>query len=321
MNWVLTIPMDFSLCALLKRSKYLLLPPFSVVHQRRLERVERLSSGKTLLISLTQIPAGLHLCSDQRLSGLEAEEVSQKVWRLLRLGENFSDFSQLCIDHPLLDRCLGSGFRFLRGATFFEDMVKAQISTHGDARVLRKMSCGTYEAGALSDQEARCLTALVDHIGSALATNPTRHAFPTPSQVSKNREKVMEILGPDLGTNILMVAERFLEAPNTLAELLHRDIPLETVSQMLWTFPGMTSSVVALAMLALGHYDYLPLYNNAHVPLDDTMNVSDVSLAQVRDLFTGWHPWSGLVYWLWDWEVCPLSSIVEEVICHEQTAH
>lgn len=321
MNWVLTIPVDFSLCALLKRSKHLLFPPFSVVHRQRLERVERLSSGKTLLISLTQIPAGLHLRSDQRLSGLEAEEVSQKVWRMLRLGENFSDFSQLCIDHPLLDRCLGSGFRFLRGATLFEDLMKAQILTHGDEPTLRKMSCGAHKADGSSGQQVRCLTALIDHIGSALATNPTRRAFPAPSQVFTNKEKVIEILGPDLGANVLTTAERFLEAPNTLAELLHRDMPLEAVSQMLWTFPGMTSSAVALAMLALGHYDYLPLGDDACAPTDDAIALSVVSLARVRDLFMGWHPWSGLVYWLWDWEACPLSSIVEEVVFHEQTAH
>ena len=70
MHWVLTIPGDFSLSALLQRSQQFLLPTFEV-NQGCLERVEQLSSGHIVLLTISQVPAGLQLASDQRLAGSE----------------------------------------------------------------------------------------------------------------------------------------------------------------------------------------------------------------------------------------------------------
>lgn len=319
MNWVLTIPTDFSMRSLLKRSEPLLLPPFSVV-QQQLEKVEHLTSGKTLLISLTQIPAGLHLQSDQRLNGAEAEEVSQKVWRMLRLGEKFTGFSRLLAEHTLLARCLVPGYRFLRGSTFFEDLVKAQVLGFQVDGVPTDMVIGTSDSG--SDDRAEvsqrhCLTALVDHFGSPLATNPTRHAFPGPSQVLEDENRVKEVLGAELGHIVLKTAERFVEAPNTLTELLRREVPLETVTQTLQTFPGMTPAIMGLAMLSLGRYDYLLLED----ALTDGTDAFGEDLARIREAFLRWHPWSGLIYWLWDWQKCPCSVVLQEELLHEQAAY
>ena len=320
MNWVLTIPTGFSMRSLIKRSEPLLLPPFSVVLQQHLEKVEHLTSGKTLLISLTQIPAGLHLQSDQRLNGAEAEEVSQKVWRMLRLGENFAGFSHLLADHPVLTRCLKPGYRFLRGSTFFEDLVKAQILGFQADDVVTARAFGASHHRAddtIETSMGRHLTMLVDHLGSPLATNPTRHAFPTPSQIAGEKTRVKEILGADLGHVVLKTAERFMEAPNTLAELLRRDVPLETITQTLRTFPGMTPAMLGLSMLSLGRYDYLPL-EDASGDGDDGVNDD---LSNIRDIFSRWHPWSGLIYWLWDWKKCPCSVVLREGLLHEQTAY
>lgn len=319
MYWVLTIPTDFSIGCLLQRSAPLLLPPFSVVRQQRLERVEHLSSGKTLLISLRQIPAGLHLHSDQGLSGAEAEEVSQKVWHMLRLGENFSGFCRLLGDHPTLKRCLTSGYRFLRGSTFFEDIVKAQVLAYRNPSVLADMTCGAGHNGTENGTRRQCLTALIDHLGSPLATNPTRHAFPTPEQVFAGQAKVNGVLGPALGEMVVTTAERFVEAPTTLAELLRRDVPLPAVKQTLRTFPGMSAPMVGLAMLALGRYDYFPLESYSHVLLRHAINASNGELSKIQALFARWHPWAGLTYWLWDWQSCPLSVVLEEDIFHEKT--
>ncbi len=323
MHWVLTVPADFSMRSLLKRSKSLLLPPFSVVRLQRLERVECLSSGKTLLISLTQVPAGLYLRSDQRLNGAEAEEVSQKVWYMLRLGESFSGFSQVLAEHPVLTRCLTSGYRFLRGSTFFEDLVKAQILVFQNAEALGELSFGgdvREAAGGRLIQRQQRLTALVDHLGSPLATNPTRHAFPTPEQVFKGKSKVEDVLESELGAVVITTAQRFLEAPNALRELLRRDVPLKTVRQALLAFPGMNASIMGLAMLALGRYDYLPLEEHGQLHRHAVTDVSNGDLSKIQAVFLRWQPWAGLTYWLWNWQTCLFSALLEEVVVHEEAA-
>lgn len=325
MNWLLTIPSSFSLNILLTRSRSLLLPPFSIDWQQRLERVERLSSGRTLLISLNQTRAGLHLRSDQRLGGTEAEEVSRKVWRMLRLGENFTSFSEMLAEHPMLERCLRQGFRFLRGSSLFEDIVKAQILTYWDENAVGKIASGVRDQGDTHSRWVRgerCLAALVDHLGSALSANPTRHAFPTPTQISEYEDKVKEILGLELATHVLTAADRFLEAPNTFAELLRRDIPTHAVRQTLTSFPGMNPSAMAIAMLALGRYDYLPLdelSEKSHLLMEYMSSDTEVDLSKIQTVFEAWRPWSGLIYWLWDWQVCSPAFVAEGAEVHEHS--
>ncbi|MGC9397629.1 MAG: hypothetical protein ACP5HM_00660 [Anaerolineae bacterium] len=323
MHWLLTRPSDFSLEVFLKRSECWLLPPFSVYAGRRLERVERLSSGKTLLLSLTQTSAGLHLRSDQRLTAAEAEEVSRKAWRMLRLGENFSEFSRLLSEVPILERCLGRGFRFLRGSTLFEDVVKARVMTHGMERVGAGDDCGFSKEREGWPQGERYLLALVDHLGSALAANPTRHAFPTPTQLSEGADKVRALLGTALGKDVVTIGESFLEAPVTFKELLRRDVPLETTRQALQIFPGMNAAAVALVMLALGRYDYLPFDDlKAETGGRSAQRPECAAAAQphLRAFFANWQPWAGLVYWLWDWDACLPPDIFEEINFYEQPA-
>jgi len=286
MHWILSSPNNFSLTRTIRRSQDFLLPPFGVNQtQGQLERVERLASKHTVALTISQVPAGLQLEVHQQLTGDETEEISHKTWRMLRLGENFTPFLLRAREDPLLRQRVQQGARFLRGATFFEDLVKALIVTH-------------------SPQHGEAQIAwLVDRLGDSLPSNPTRHAFPTPQQFLWNQLLLNEILGRALGQTLHTMVERFQAHGDKFETLIHPRLPLKTVETCLTRLLGLDNGTLALAMLALGRYDYLP--TALHAPqarnLADTPGAAKAGSEEILARLRPWQPWGGLVYWLWDW--------------------
>ena len=291
MHWILSSPNNFSLTRIIRRSQDFLLPPFGVNQaQEQLERIERLSSEHTVALMISQVPAGLHLEVHQHLTGAETEEISRKTWRMLRLGENFTPFLLRAREDPLLRRCVRQGVRFLRGATFFEDLVKALILTHSP-----------------QDWGAQRIAWLVDRLGDSLPSNPTRHAFPTPQQFLWNQTLSNEILGRTLGQTLHAMAERFRSHGDKFEALIQRPLPLKTVETCLARLPGLDNGTLSLAMLALGRYDYLP--TALHTPQarnpGGSRGTASAGSEEILARLRPWQPWGGLVYWLWDWTARP----------------
>jgi len=279
MHWILTIPSDFLLSDVIQQSQRFLLPPFQI-KQGQLERVEQLASGKIVAIAISQIPTGLYIETKQRITGSETEEISQKIRRMLRIGENFSDLLERAAEDPLLQKYLKRGVRLLRGTTFEEDISKALILGHAPA------------------QGYRYIAQLVDRLGPTLPSNPTRHAYPTLDNLLKNSSITQEALGPEIGQIIIESLSYIKNQAAPFAERTHATVPTEVLKTILNKIPNMNDKALSLIMLALSHYDYVPhdakvelregqpWYNNDNIP------------PQTIHSFARWHPWEGLLYWL-----------------------
>jgi hypothetical protein len=289
MEWFLTTPDDFSLEQTLENSKGLLLPPLALSSQViTLERVESLASGRTLLLAVREGPAGLYLTTNQQVTGPEIEELSHKTWRMLRLGERFHTFRALMASMPEIQSHVHSSVRLLRGATFFEDVIKAVILAH---------------AGPRAPQAGRQqLTQLIEHVGDALPSNPTRHAFPTPDQIEAQRAWIRTALPAALGETLLALSTIFTEQQLNLRHLQAPETPLTELEATLSTLPGVTPCALALIMLALGRYDYVPENGNARRCLGNSAPPG------LERWATTWAPLGGLLYWLWDGSSQPLPS-------------
>jgi hypothetical protein len=286
MDWFLTTPDDFSLQHTLKNSRELLLPPFTTAFQgTALERIERLTSGRTLLLIVREKEAGLSLNTDQQLTGSEMEELSRKSWRMLRLGENFNPFRNLTHTDPKFQMNGRRAVRFLRGTTFFEDVIKAVVLAHAQLQSTHPYS------------GRQILARLVEHVGSALSSNPTRHAFPTCRQIWKDPERVRTLTDPALGEILLALSAHFNEAKPHIQQLQYPELPLEELKISLSALPGMTPCALALVMLALGRYEYVPTTINARrcLEMPTTPGLSHWAGA--------WSQWGGLLYWLWDEDI------------------
>ncbi len=286
MHWILTTPKDFSLGRLLQRSAHLILPPFQSGYNGDLSRIERLASGKTVRLSISEGGAGLQLRVDERLHGEEREELSRKVWRMLWLGEDFSTFyalreSQLFQSTlPFLDE----EPRFLRGATMLEDVVQAFVLS------TRPLPLAPYR-----------FTQLVEQLGDPWPNNPTRHAFPTILQFLQAPQLLREILGEEKGDELRALLTAYLASKERFLMLERKSFSSTVVAAQFQVLPGITECMLALIMFSLGHYAYIPSDLCPWECWHRRPTPPGITRETILELCAPWQPWGGLVYLLWDW--------------------
>jgi 3-methyladenine DNA glycosylase/8-oxoguanine DNA glycosylase len=81
--------------------------------------------------------------NNHSLSYIHKTEIKNKIIRMIRLDEDFSEFHKICKGDPILsfvfkNKCGG----MLRGATAFEDLVKTVCTTNCDWRNTKRMCDG-----------------------------------------------------------------------------------------------------------------------------------------------------------------------------------
>lgn len=306
MHWILTVSDTFSLAQVIRRSQWFLHPPFRVREaQGQLYRVERLTSGHTVAIIISQAPAGLILHTGERLTSKETEEISHRTWRMLRLGENLRGFLDVAKHTPGLDSAIRQGVRFLRGTTLFEDMIKAVILTR-----LPPARHRSY------------ISWVVETFGSPLPTNPTHHAFPTPHQLIQKEKLLIAHNGGDLGEQITKIAHIFQAQSDDLQALIQGDRLLETLIANLQERLPISEETLGLVMLSLGRYDYIPTDEQARYRVSRYWHQGhNIDPETVKAVFAPWQPWGGLAYWLWDWsdEVPPPFDSGEGELIHGES--
>lgn len=281
MHWTLTTPADFSLANMLKRSWPFLLRPFEKTgHPERLHRVERLSTGTIVALTIAHAPGGLTLAVSERLSGPETEELSQKMWRALRLGEDLSAF--LILQRELTPEInISDAPRFLRSSSLFEDLVKAFIIIQSPP--------GWYDYR---------ISWLVDRIGDPLPRNPTLHAFPTPAQLLWEQLLLKGMFGPELARNLLQLAELFQSEGESLESLPQSPLPEHALNTLFDHLPDLDQATLDLIMLLTGHYEHVPTTLNAYRRLFGKFQTDALLQSPLETLLRPWHPWETLAYWL-----------------------
>ena len=298
MHWTLTVPDSFSLPQIIRRSLNceqfrLLLPPFSVNRTKeRLNRVERLQSGHTVYLSLSQTSAGLILQTDERLSGKDTEELSHKTRRMLRLGENLQPFLDIARHTPGLEKTLHNGVHILRGATFFEDVIKAIVLTREEKA-----------------QQGQRIAWIVDRFGDPLPSNPTRHAFPTPQQILWGTDVMREVFTPDVARKLIRVAEKFNSKAKRIEGLTQEECPADTLATKLAKLLDLEPETLGLVMLNLGRYDYIPATLGMQQPPRLSNKGHRKILRDTQAMFEPLQPWGGLACWLWDWSSADAAEV------------
>lgn len=297
MYWILSIPKAFSFNEIIQRSLPILYPPFYVQATRgKLIRIEHLSTGNTIALTLSHIETGLVLQTQTQLLGPEIEECSHKVWRMLRLDETFEAFRRAVRRTPELSSVQRWGARSLRGATLFEDIVTAVTVT--------------WQKGGAPDYGA--LVWLVNRYGAPLPSNPTLHAFPEPTQLLRIADDRSQSLPVELAELLVWIARVFLEQRRQIERVTGSLVDCEQLEDDLTTLLHLPAESMGLVMLKLGRYDYIPNDAWARLRMQRYQAQNNGGQRQdVRDFFASWDPWGGLAYWLWDWRQTPLPSSLD----------
>jgi len=287
MHWLLSTPETFSLRELVRRCGRRYPPPLrAVASGQQLLRVEGLGTGTVLGVTIEQVPSGLVLRTDSRLSGQETEETSQKIWRMLRLEEDLAPFVRLAARADALGSVKTRGARLIRGTTLFED-------------VLTSMTV-VWDLDGTPDYSVTA--SLVNGLGLPLPSNPTLHAYPTPARLRSNPAQLSGLLGEEVATRVSAVAIAFEERSGQIETLVRRPLSTAELSSRLTALLPLSAAALGQLMLRIGRYDYVPTDALACARLRRYLGLpAEPTERAVEAFFDPWHPWGGLAYWIWDW--------------------
>ncbi|MCD6284376.1 MAG: hypothetical protein J7M39_00500 [Anaerolineae bacterium] len=291
MHWLLSVPDTFSLRQVVRRSGWLLYPPFHVqTLGDRLLRVEQLGEKTTVGLTVCQAPAGLVVHTEPHLSAAEVEEASRKVWHMLRLDENLEPFLRAARRHRALRAVKRTGARLIRGVDLFEHVTVATLATwdpHGMPQFGR-------------------VAGLINRLGFPLQRNPTFHSFPTPERLLVGAESLHDIFAPHIVVRLTSIARAFATQPARIDLLVRQPLDANKLARRLADELLLDALGTGLLMLYLGRYDYIPTDSVAQRRVGEhLLGGAPASQQEIVAFFDRWDPWGGLAYWLWDWSQVP----------------
>ncbi len=249
--------------------------------------VERLSTGRVVVVELAGEAGGVAVTVKARLNKREQAEVAAKVTWMLNLDADFTEFYALADQEPRLAHCRPRAYgRLLRSSALFDDVVKVMMTTNIQWGGTKRL------AGAL-----------VNHFGEPLPNGVAhRRAFPTAERIARSRESVLRRLG--LGYRapyLLKLARGVALGEIDLDGLKDTTRSTDEVRKSLLALPGIGPYAAATLLGILGRYDYIGV---------DTEAVSAVSQGfydgrpvgekEVNAVFVKWGQYKALAYWFWD---------------------
>lgn len=267
-----------------------LLPCRWLGEQNVFERVERLESGKVVLLHISAAGAeeraslALNVQSDHTLSKKEQQEIVRKVRWMLRLDEDLSEFYTLVASHPTLgEKVTGGRGRLLRSPSLFEDVVKTICTTN-----------------TTWSQTKQMVARLVNRLGDPFPQNPDLRAFPTPAQIAEAGETVFaaDIRLGYRDAYVLQLAREVADGKRDLEALWESDLPLKELKRELKTIKGVGDYAAHTLLMLLGRYDEVAVDTElrSHVAriYGNGKTMTDREMAAI---YERWGRWRYLVYW------------------------
>jgi len=290
---VLTLPANppFSLPVVVNSHGWVQLSPFSAAEDgRELGYVTRLDSGRVVELVIREASAGVEVSAgtDGPLNESEKGQIAQQVTWMVGLDQDFSAFYSLTRDTPQLASVEAQARgRILRSSTLFEDVVKTILTTN------------TSWAGTL-----RMVKALVSRFGTALPTDPTRRAFPTPERLAVADEETLRSEA-GLGYRAPYVAElarSVASGDRDLEALKTTDEATTDLYNRLLAIKGVGHYAAAHLLMLLSRYDFVPVDSWAIKMVSHEWHGGEpIGRDEVEAAFEQWGAWQGLAYWFWDW--------------------
>jgi 3-methyladenine DNA glycosylase/8-oxoguanine DNA glycosylase len=267
-----------------------LAPTIWLADRQAVQRVERLGTGKVVLIDITG--AGtvdhptLEICVHHRekLTPQNQTEICTAVGRIFRFDEDFSEFYACCHAQGAPWACLTAGVgRLLRSPTVFEDVVKTICTTN------------TRWSGT-----KRMVANLVAALGDSYKDKPDLHAFPTPKAIARTRPDIFNKTVPlgYRGAYVHSLAQQVASGDLDLEALRDPSIPSETLKRKLRGIKGVGPYATHTLMMLLGHYDELAIDAEMRVFVARKYcNGKTPNAKEICAVYEDWGRWRYLAYW------------------------
>ena len=278
------VPLDFSFQETISAHGWRRLLPFVWQEDTQtLERVEELSDGKVVLLTI-QAAAG-QVRTGVEDTGDEAE-IIQRVRRMLQLDLPLDDFHAYCRSRPeLCSIADAQQGRMLRSPTLFEDAVK----------VIATVNTTWAQTIAMAAR-------LVEHFGLPLPQSPERHAFPSPQRIAAVdfEEFAAKARMGYRNAYVHTLATRIAEGELDLEAWQEEMMTADTLRKRLLSISGIGPYAAACLMLYLGKPEHVNADSWARTLVAKELG-HPVTDKEVRVFFEGYGEWRGLVYTFYPW--------------------
>lgn len=273
----------------------MLLPNHWDNRAKTLKRVERLSNGKVVLLSITGNKSVAHplirieVSYPKSLTKEEEKEIRAAVIHMLRLDENLTEFYKVCSQQGERWKKLGTGLgRLLRSPTLFEDIVKTICTTNIQWGGTKRM-----------------VEELVNAFGEEFPGNSELKAFPTPESIA---EVPFETFSQKVRMGyrtayVHLLAERFSSGELDSRSFFDPEIPTAELKKKLLAIKGIGSYAAATLLMLLGRYDELPVDTVFREFVSKTyFKGKKISDKKALAIYKNWGQWKYLAYWFDIWE-------------------
>lgn len=274
----------------------LLLPNHWDKESGKLQRPERLSSGKVVSLSITGTKSikkpniAIEVNHLQSLSKTEQKEITASVSHMFRLDEDFHEFYSLCKQRGEQWTKLTKGLgRLLRSPNLFEDIVKTICTTNIQWGGTKRM-----------------VEELVNAYGEKFPGNPTLRAFPTPEAIARTSLNSFskKVRMGYRTAYVHLLAKQMASGELDPKSFFNPDIPTPLLKKKLLGIKGIGNYAAATLLMLLGRYDELP----TDTVFRDFVSKKYFKGKKVTDkralnIYKNWGKWKYLAYWFALWEM------------------
>jgi 3-methyladenine DNA glycosylase/8-oxoguanine DNA glycosylase len=273
----------------------LLLPNHWDENSQTLQRVERLTGGKVVLLSLSGEKSAkgpvvrIEVNHTKSLTKNEEKEIVSAVKYMLRLDEDLSEFYKICLQQSDRWKKLSTGLgRLFRSPTLFEDIVKTICTTNIQWGGTKRM-----------------IEELVSSFGEKYPGDPHLRAFPTPESIAKvSLESFSKKVRMGYRTEYIhLLAKQLSSREMNPKAFLDPQISTPDLKKRLLEIKGIGNYAAATLLMILGRYDELPTDTVFRDFVSEKyFKGKKVSDKKALSIYEKWGEWKYLAYWFELWQ-------------------
>lgn len=284
---LLPIPKNFNFWTTVWSSGWCSLEPFAVSKEEKtLSRVQKLSSGKIVRVTLAQNRKGelpILVESHRRMSISDVDELENVVKICLRLDEDLSPLYSLLEDYPEFGWAeeLDVG-RSVRSPTVFEDVVKTICTTNASWSLTKA-----------------AIHRICRRIGDSFSDE--FHTFPTPRQMASKSEEFMrkEIRVGYRSPYLIELAQKTAEGRFDVESWNTCLTSSTDLKAEITKLKGVGSYAADNILKLLGRYDFLAIDSWVRKRFAKIHRKGKMaSDGEIEEFYAPFGEWRGLVLWL-----------------------
>lgn len=282
-SFSVTAPEDFSFISTVFSHGWSVLQPFSFSLEEKALQCVIACPTKPVSFTIRETSSGLLAKSHTKISSQDRNAAKRKLAEMFHFELNLGTFYALIKRHPdmrwMARRKAG---RFIRGETFFEDVVKMILTTN----------CSWSLTTTVNER-------LISTFGAV--TSDGLNAFPTPEAIAQSSERFLreKIKLGYRAPYVLELSKRVAKGQLHVEAFRYSKAPANELYKELRTIKGVGDYAAGNLLKLLGRFDYLGLDSWCRMKFSELHgNGKSITDKDIHSKYDSFGEWRGLALWL-----------------------